>query len=772
MIAAVMLALTALATLPAIASEEDSLEWTSVTIQCGRTPEAGEISCEARTGEMGWAACTVRAFGKEYVLPEAALAKLKGFPLSSLETTHEAGYEELGGYTVHFRFARTIRNPENKVVTEIIYISVNKNGISVSEPRPKASPIQGNGAVPPRVAPDKPELLPLPERIRTALANKHAAALWDYLTAPDTPHSERVAAALHWSKFLSLDELAKVRSALAELSKEADIHGFGLEQNPLDCSIAHLPSLAEMPDAERRRVIFGHVWMVPKHRDKYPDDMSQAPWPMQVTVALDRLQGWSINRLVAIDNGKPWLDDAMTMPCNTDVQATEFVRRMGRAFVFMGPAHLRRWRDIALNPAFPGAGVEVADALAGGLLSCSGEKRLLGRALYIELLQQRPLTRMTYDLAYYLYGLRTCGSRNDPRRLPLPSPEVMAVAEIAIDRHVPEADRVAYAFAVCEVVDSPPFSSNRQLDRESKEVPILLRKFEEWYEANKEEFARQAAAEAPLLRDARKKLLDEEMAQGADTAASTPETVFASLVMNIGALATNHAELADFTEYVKRQESRLAISYSKNRKPFPLTSAKNDAPVISIRRIRPSDLEANGIFLQFILDDGSDPRQATRQAPLDTVTYFPHLKKTLYAEVVLWQNASADLRQALVAILEKHKALLIEMDKQAANMVTAHDEQSQRFTMIWRETSIIPIEKAPTPQGFKVNPASAVKGIMGIYSRLPSAEFYLFVNSTSYYFGNTRKGVELTAPQPGHYVIDGMTGKITEPKPDGGKPAP
>jgi len=377
---------------------------------------------------------------------------------------------------------------------------------------------------------DKPELLPLPERILTALANRDAAVLWDYLTAPDTPHGERVAAALHWSKFLSLGELAKVRSALAELSKEADIHGFGLEQNPHDCSIAHLPSLAEMPDAERRRVIFGHVWMVPKRRDKYPDDMSQAPWPMQATVALDRLHGWSINRLVALDNGTPWLDDAMTMPCNTDAQATEFVRRMGRAFVFMGPAHLRRWRDIALNPAFPGAGVEVADALAGGLLSCSGEKRLLGRALYIELLQQRPLTRMTHDLGYYLYSLRTCGARNDPRRLPLPSPEVMAVAEIAIDRHVPEADRVAYAFAVCEVVDSPPFSSNRQLDRESKE-PILLRKFEEWYEANKAEFARQAAAEAPLLRDARKKLLDEEMAQGADTAASTPEAVFASLVM-------------------------------------------------------------------------------------------------------------------------------------------------------------------------------------------------------------------------------------------------
>ncbi|MEI6808724.1 MAG: hypothetical protein WCN95_08375, partial [bacterium] len=288
------------------------------------------------------------------------------------------------------------------------------------------------------------------------------------------------------------------------------IHGYGLEQNPLDCSIVQLPSLSKLPDAERRRIIFGHEWMVPTRRSKYPDDMSHAPWPMQAAVALDRLYGWSINRLVALDDGKPWLDDAMTMPCNTDAQATECVRRMERAFVFMGPVHLRRWRDIALNPAFPAAGVEVAHGLTGGLLSCSGEKRLLGRALYVELLQRRPLTRMTDDLAYFLYGLRTCGSRNDPRRLPVPSTEVMAVAEIAIDRHVPDGERLWYAFDVCEVVDAPPFSSNWQLDRKSKEVPALLLKFEEWYKVHKDELARQAAEEAPLLQGAMKKLLGKD----------------------------------------------------------------------------------------------------------------------------------------------------------------------------------------------------------------------------------------------------------------------
>lgn len=87
--------------------------------------------------------------------------------------------------------------------------------------------------------------------------------------------------------------------------------------------------------------------------------------------------------------------------------------------------------------------------------------------------------------------------------------------------------------------------------------------------------------------------------------------------------------------------------------------------------------------------------------------------------------------------------------------------------MIWRESSGISIEKVPTPSGFKISPATAVKGIMGLYTRLPIAEFYLFVDSTSYYFGNTKKGTELTSPQPDHHVIDGITGKITEPNPDG-----
>jgi hypothetical protein len=88
-------------------------------------------------------------------------------------------------------------------------------------------------------------------------------------------------------------------------------------------------------------------------------------------------------------------------------------------------------------------------------------------------------------------------------------------------------------------------------------------------------------------------------------------------------------------------------------------------------------------------------------------------------------------------------------------------EQSQRCMLIWRETSSIPIEKVPSPDGFKISPAKAVTPIMKVYSRLPSAEYYLFADKTNYYFGITRKGTVLDAPEPDHYVINGTTGKTT-----------
>ena len=114
-------ALAVLASVQGIASAEYFLEWTSAVIQCEKTAEAGDISCEIKTGVKGFTAFTVRAFGKAHVLSESDLIKLKSFPL--------------GGYTIHFRFERTFYNSAKKLTTEIVYVSVNQEGISVFGPR-------------------------------------------------------------------------------------------------------------------------------------------------------------------------------------------------------------------------------------------------------------------------------------------------------------------------------------------------------------------------------------------------------------------------------------------------------------------------------------------------------------------------------------------------------------------------------------------------------------------------------------------------------------
>lgn len=113
------------------ASEEEFMAWQSITLKCAneKTP-AGPVSCEITTGEAGYDAFVIRAFGQEFKLSADELAKLKGFPLSSLSTRHEAGYKELGGYSVHFRFQRASGKK-----TEAIYVTVTQKGVRVSDAR-------------------------------------------------------------------------------------------------------------------------------------------------------------------------------------------------------------------------------------------------------------------------------------------------------------------------------------------------------------------------------------------------------------------------------------------------------------------------------------------------------------------------------------------------------------------------------------------------------------------------------------------------------------
>lgn len=124
-----------ISTFAAVASEEEWLEWKSVVVQCGKTVEAGDISCDISIKGEEWEKFVIQAFEKSHTLTASDLKKLREFPLSSLRTSHEGGYESLGGHTVHFRFSRTFYNSDKKLVTEVIYVSATKNGVIVSVPR-------------------------------------------------------------------------------------------------------------------------------------------------------------------------------------------------------------------------------------------------------------------------------------------------------------------------------------------------------------------------------------------------------------------------------------------------------------------------------------------------------------------------------------------------------------------------------------------------------------------------------------------------------------
>jgi hypothetical protein len=151
--------------------------------------------------------------------------------------------------------------------------------------------------------------------------------------------------------------------------------------------------------------------------------------------------------------------------------------------------------------------------------------------------------------------------------------------------------------------------------------------------------------------------------RGETTTADTPTGVVSNFIREVGVLATNHSELADFPEYLKRLDTQSHVEFKKDIKPFAVSFDRNTTPVLTKRRIRPSDCGTNGILLQFVLDDGTEGRQA----PLDTITSLPNLKLTLYAEVVLWEKAAPELKKQLENIIARHKAMLLALDKKAAN---------------------------------------------------------------------------------------------------------
>jgi hypothetical protein len=134
----IAIAAAVLATLAApelvVGSEEKHLVWSEIQITCPERKDTGKVVFKAKLKGESFTAVTIEALGKSHSVPKDLLARLDSFPLSSLTTTHEAGYERLGGHTVHFKLKR-IETASGRPIESKVTLSVSKGlGISLTGP--------------------------------------------------------------------------------------------------------------------------------------------------------------------------------------------------------------------------------------------------------------------------------------------------------------------------------------------------------------------------------------------------------------------------------------------------------------------------------------------------------------------------------------------------------------------------------------------------------------------------------------------------------------
>ena len=126
--------LIVLAVIPAHASEEEFLQWSEVRIVTPEREDTGRVTFVAQVREESWQVVKIEAFGRNFSLDEEQRNHLNGFLLSSIRTTHEAGWEEVGGHTIYFKFQHT-RWDKDRLIEQSVVVAVSRGqGLSVSQP--------------------------------------------------------------------------------------------------------------------------------------------------------------------------------------------------------------------------------------------------------------------------------------------------------------------------------------------------------------------------------------------------------------------------------------------------------------------------------------------------------------------------------------------------------------------------------------------------------------------------------------------------------------
>jgi len=102
----------------AFASEEEFVRPNRLEIQ-GAIGEKSPVKLVVESAETGMKSVVMEAHGRTITLTADNLVRLTGFHPATAIITHEAGYPQLGGHTVHFKLSDG--------VTEKVTISIPKD---------------------------------------------------------------------------------------------------------------------------------------------------------------------------------------------------------------------------------------------------------------------------------------------------------------------------------------------------------------------------------------------------------------------------------------------------------------------------------------------------------------------------------------------------------------------------------------------------------------------------------------------------------------------
>ncbi|HYJ80364.1 MAG TPA: hypothetical protein VEW03_12205, partial [Longimicrobiaceae bacterium] len=373
-------------------------------------------------------------------------------------------------------------------------------------------------------------------------------ALWAFVTAPETRWADRMAAA--WRAFPADRRMAeeqrrtlleagldvygsapaprrfvlptswfpRVIAARRELARERALHHWGLrEVTPHASRMAHMEF--RRYEGERRRVVLGHVWMVPDSAQYESTSILEKvrdPWPAQVETVLDILyRGFRETAPPA-----EFFAAALRLPCQTDDDAYSLVletRQYASGARTITPEVVGAWRNAALNPALPRIRDHVTSAFYTIGITRTDEAFWLGQAL-MEDMAARASDAELPMLVLHLGWMDT----DERPGWEIVRPGTPDVATWALARRVhalpdsiaPYIRRRAAA-DVLVVADSAAGAKLPQaMQTDSTGNERAFADYRSWFVRNRDRLERQARAQAPQVEAARRAMARSRVCAG------------------------------------------------------------------------------------------------------------------------------------------------------------------------------------------------------------------------------------------------------------------